>query len=182
MRDPVEEMKSRRGEMQRKEGIWNVLLPPSIFPLFCNRVSLPLCTTPALSTPSSYAPSSCAQLCTEPCIPGLCAPALCAPALCAQSLPCIEPCLARFCSLSSAPHCWPCFLHLLCTESASISSSALHQPSSTPDPLSSAPPTAGNDVPLHASIAGNHTPLHRACAQSCTPAPPALRPYLLHRA
>ncbi|GKV32363.1 hypothetical protein SLEP1_g40977 [Rubroshorea leprosula] len=87
-------------------------------------------------------------------------------------LPCTEP---RPLALLPAPFCYrarPCFLHLLYTESASISSSALRQPSSAPDPLSSAPPTAGNDVPLHASITGNHTPSAlslRAIMHSGTP-------------
>ncbi|GKU85978.1 hypothetical protein SLEP1_g572 [Rubroshorea leprosula] len=85
-------------------------------------------------------------------------------------------------ALHRALHPWPlraCTLRLTaglasCTCSApnlSISSSALRQPSSAPDPLSSAPPTAGNNVPLHASITGNHTPsapsLHSAHRQSC---------------
>ncbi|GKV12606.1 hypothetical protein SLEP1_g23728 [Rubroshorea leprosula] len=77
--------------------------------------SSPFCPPPA--NPAACAPAAAnlrlcprpdplflrpALLCSEPCIPGLCAPALCV-----QSLPYTEPCLARFCSLSSAPHYRP---------------------------------------------------------------------------
>ncbi|GKV24186.1 hypothetical protein SLEP1_g33826 [Rubroshorea leprosula] len=154
-------------------------LHPSLTP---ESASSPLCTAPSSSAPSHHRPPS---------------------ARTRLHLPCTEP---RPLALLPAPFCYrarPCFLHLLCTESASVSSSALRQPSSAPDPLSSAQPTAGNDVPLHASITGNHTPsalslraiihsstpcsaprppapsLHPCCCASCT-LRPITRPCFLH--